>query len=260
VTPYIESRVIMDRLDAVAGIGNWQNRFEKGPDGGVICGISIRIDHEWVTKWDGAETPDEQEPGVSRLHSSSGAPRQSNAETGGQESGEKQKTDERSKNRIDAVKTSLTNAFKRAAVQWGTGRYLYGIAPQWAVFTDRGEYRTHIRGSVYTWGPPASLPLSSPKPERRNTARTVPSASSTGSETGSTATGTLRGEVIKRKYDRIRKQIWQNCLIVAGGDVEEAKKVLHRHAGIYHWERLFDSKAEQIYSAVEREAQEAAGL
>lgn len=55
VVAYISNRAIMDRLDAVCGPANWRNSFRRGPDGGVICGISIRIDGEWVTKWDGAE-------------------------------------------------------------------------------------------------------------------------------------------------------------------------------------------------------------
>lgn len=52
---YVTNRAIMDRLDAACGPGNWKNTFQPGPDGGVLCGISIRVGDEWVTKWDGAE-------------------------------------------------------------------------------------------------------------------------------------------------------------------------------------------------------------
>lgn len=55
---YITNRAIMDRLDEVVGPENWKNEFKSGPDGGVMCGISIRIGSEWVTKWDGAENTD----------------------------------------------------------------------------------------------------------------------------------------------------------------------------------------------------------
>jgi len=55
VLPYVTNRAIMDRLDAVVGPINWQNMFTTGPGGGVLCGISIRIGTEWITKWDGAE-------------------------------------------------------------------------------------------------------------------------------------------------------------------------------------------------------------
>ena len=52
---YVTNRAIMDRLDEVAGPGNWQNHFNAAPGGGVMCGISIKIGGEWVTKWDGAD-------------------------------------------------------------------------------------------------------------------------------------------------------------------------------------------------------------
>jgi hypothetical protein len=55
VLAYVTSRAIMNRLDEVCGPENWCNRFETGPGGGVLCGISIRVGTEWVTKWDGAE-------------------------------------------------------------------------------------------------------------------------------------------------------------------------------------------------------------
>ena len=52
---YITSRAVMDRLDEVVGPHNWRDEYQPGPDGGVICGLSLRIAGEWVTKWDGAE-------------------------------------------------------------------------------------------------------------------------------------------------------------------------------------------------------------
>lgn len=55
---YINNRAIQDRLDEVCGMENWQNVYAPGPAGGVICGISIRIDDEWITKWDGADNTD----------------------------------------------------------------------------------------------------------------------------------------------------------------------------------------------------------
>ncbi len=63
VAAYVSNRAIMDRLDAVCGPGNWRNEFTAGPNGGLLCGLSIRIvredgSAEWVTKWDGAENTD----------------------------------------------------------------------------------------------------------------------------------------------------------------------------------------------------------
>jgi hypothetical protein len=58
VVPYVTNRAIMQRLDDVCGPENWRNEFKAGPDGGVLCGIAIRVGEEWVTKWDGAENTD----------------------------------------------------------------------------------------------------------------------------------------------------------------------------------------------------------
>lgn len=55
VLAYVTNRAVQDRLDDVCGPENWKNRYDIGPSGGIVCGISIRIDGEWVEKWDGAE-------------------------------------------------------------------------------------------------------------------------------------------------------------------------------------------------------------
>ena len=88
IIPYITSRAIQQRLDDVCGLGNWKNEFKASPCGkGYLCGISIKIDNEWVTRWDGAEL----------------------GGNGG----------------IDPVKTTISNSMKRTGVQWSIGRYLY---------------------------------------------------------------------------------------------------------------------------------------
>ncbi len=98
VVAYVSNRAIMDRLDAVCGPENWKNTFRKGPDGGVICGISIRIHGEWVTKWDGAENTD-----------------------------------------VESVKGGLSASMRRAAVQWGIGRYLYRLPRVWVPVDEKGR-------------------------------------------------------------------------------------------------------------------------
>ena len=56
VLAYVTNRAIMKRLDTVCGKGNWKrNEYKDLPNNaGVQCGISIKIDGEWVTKWDAA--------------------------------------------------------------------------------------------------------------------------------------------------------------------------------------------------------------
>lgn len=95
---YITSRAVMDRLDEVASPENWCDEYRPGPDGGVICGLSIRISSEWVTKWDGAENT-----------------------------------------QFEEIKGGLSGAFKRAAVKWGIGRYLYKLPNIWVPCEQRGK-------------------------------------------------------------------------------------------------------------------------
>lgn len=141
VTAYIDNRAIMERLDAVVGPANWRNEYKAAPAGseGVLCGISICVTRpdgttEWVTKWDGADYP---------------------AELGG-EHGSAMRT-----------KGGLSASMKRAAVQWGIGRYLYNLPEGWAtIVADRREaYETsRVKGKngdadqYVSWNPPA-LPL-----------------------------------------------------------------------------------------------------
>lgn len=54
---YLTARHVMERLDAVCGPENWQDRYEfHGPR--TVCYLSIRVGAEWVTKADGAGDSD----------------------------------------------------------------------------------------------------------------------------------------------------------------------------------------------------------
>ena len=101
---YINNRAVQNRLDDVAGPENWKNEFKPGPDGGVLAGISIRIEGEWITKWDGAENTN-----------------------------------------IEAVKGGLSDAMKRASVQWGIGRYLHQLESTYRPVRNEGEYYIKIK-------------------------------------------------------------------------------------------------------------------
>lgn len=95
--PYITNRAIMNRLDDTVGITNWKNEFFI-QDKAKICGISLRIDNEWITKYDGADDTN-----------------------------------------IEATKGGISNAMKRAAVQWGIGRYLYKLPTIWVAIEPNGK-------------------------------------------------------------------------------------------------------------------------
>ena len=55
--PYLTSRSVMDRLDLVVGPGYWKTDLRES-ERGMLCGLSLKIDGEWVTKWDGSDFTD----------------------------------------------------------------------------------------------------------------------------------------------------------------------------------------------------------
>ena len=130
---YLNSRAVQDRLDEVCGPADWRNEYRPGPDGGVVCGISVYVDRgdgsapEWVTKWDGADNTD-----------------------------------------VEAVKGGLSGSMKRAAVMWGIGRSLYSLDAQWVPLDDRGRFARppQLPRAYMQSGPSASRPSDpTPRPE-----------------------------------------------------------------------------------------------
>jgi hypothetical protein len=101
---YIDNRAVQNRLDDVVGADKWKNEYAPGPDGGVLSGISIYLNGEWVTKWDGAENT-----------------------------------------KVEAVKGGLSDAMKRASVQWGIGRYLYKLESIYCAVYSTGDNYIKIK-------------------------------------------------------------------------------------------------------------------
>ncbi|POP46888.1 recombinase [Superficieibacter electus] len=118
VLAYVTNRAIMKRLDEVCGKSGWRNEYRDIPNnGGVECGISIKVDGEWITKWDAAENT-----------------------------------------QVEAVKGGRSGAMKRAAVQWGIGRYLYSLEEGFATVSKErlngyNYAKTKELGAFY-WSPP----------------------------------------------------------------------------------------------------------
>lgn len=94
VLAYLDARDVMQRLDDVCGIGNWQNKHPHA-NGKTSCAIGIKIGDEWVWKENGA--------------------------------GDSQ---------VEAEKGAFSDAFKRAAVLWGIGRYLYDVPTVWVEINE----------------------------------------------------------------------------------------------------------------------------
>ncbi|MDF2857844.1 MAG: ddrA [Neobacillus sp.] len=95
---YITNRAIQNRLDEVFGVFGWRNEFKEWKGVSQLCGISVKFEGEWITKWDGADD-----------------------------------------SATEAVKGGLSDSMKRAAYQWGIGRYLYKLPQKWVKLKPAGK-------------------------------------------------------------------------------------------------------------------------
>jgi len=94
---YITNRAIQDRLDEIFTPFGWKNEFREWKDKSQLCGISI---------WD-----DEKNEWVT-------------------------KWDGAEDSNMEPTKGGLSDAMKRAAYQWGIGRYLYKLDAEWVPLKD----------------------------------------------------------------------------------------------------------------------------
>jgi hypothetical protein len=119
---YIQARAVQNRLDEVLGFTNWKNEIIETANG-KICGLSLRINDEWITKYDGADNT-----------------------------------------KIEATKGGISDSLKRAAVQWGIGRYLYNLPGQWVKIknTYKDNYEIVERPKLPNWALPDELQQKQP--------------------------------------------------------------------------------------------------
>lgn len=96
---YIDARDAMDRLDDVVGPGGWRDFLD---DRGPICIASVQIWCPFREEW-------------------------------------VTKSDGAGATKFEPEKGKLSDAFKRAAVKWGVGRYLYGINSPWVDIETYGK-------------------------------------------------------------------------------------------------------------------------
>ncbi len=121
VVPYIKVRAIRDRLDEVVGPENWKTeKFEPGAAGGLQCGLSLRINGEWITKWDGAENMGDREG--------------------------------------TAIKGGMSDAFKRVARAWGIGRYLTRVEVGFGTVAENGIIKCQTKSKERFKCNPPGLP------------------------------------------------------------------------------------------------------
>lgn len=104
--PYIDARAIADRLDSVVGQNRWKDSYTEWHGGSEkkvsaqLCTIYIYDDE--IKEWIG-------------------------------------KTDGAENTDIEPVKGGLSDSFKRAAVKWNIGRYLYKFQTQWVDAEQQGK-------------------------------------------------------------------------------------------------------------------------
>ncbi|OMF47749.1 MULTISPECIES: Rad52/Rad22 family DNA repair protein [Paenibacillus] len=127
---YVTNRAIQNRLDEVFGVFGWRNEYREWKEKSQLCGISVKVEGEWITKWDGADDSN-----------------------------------------MEAVKGGLSDAMKRAAYQWGIGRYLYKLENMWVPIKAAG--RSHVLVSepqLPSWALPEGFQYNG----KRQTADTPP--------------------------------------------------------------------------------------
>lgn len=95
---FLDARDVMRRLNDVCGPENWQNRYVPMPNGTACCEIGIRLGGEWVWKANGADMLPDRDTADAREMAAKGA---------------------------------YSDGFKRAAVLWGVGTYLYDMDAPW---------------------------------------------------------------------------------------------------------------------------------
>lgn len=127
---YITSRAVQERLDEVCGTDGWRSEIRK--DGNAyLCTLSIRVRHEdGSVEW------------ISR-------------------------TDGADATDIESVKGGISGAIKRAAVQFGIGRYLYDLEEGWVTVCENGRYFGKTKtNKQFRWNPPQMPAFALPEEEK----------------------------------------------------------------------------------------------
>lgn len=120
---YLTNRAIMQRLDEVCGPGNWKNEYREWTVGDKAA-VLCGISIKIGDEW-------------------------------------VCKWDGAENTAIESVKGGLSDSMKRAAVQWGIGRYLYNLDEGFAVITDEGKNfakgtcSSSKKAYQFRWNPPA---------------------------------------------------------------------------------------------------------
>jgi hypothetical protein len=100
--PYVDVRVVEDRLDRVLGAAGWQDAYRFVGGGLVLCRLRCFLGGRWLAR--------------------------SDVGCGGGQGREG-----------DRYKAAVGDALRRAAVKFGVGRYLYRLPRQWVDFDPQTQ-------------------------------------------------------------------------------------------------------------------------
>lgn len=118
---YVDARAVMDRLDSICGPECWQCNYSAGVGGSIICNIGIMVPGKRY-----------QILGVPELQ----------GQFNSLDPSWIWKADGAGATDVEGDKGALSDAFKRAAVRWGVGRYLYDLKAPWVELEAKG--RSHV--------------------------------------------------------------------------------------------------------------------
>lgn len=128
---YVTNRAIQNRLDDIFGPLNWQNQYKEWKNNSQICGISVRV-------------------GITQEWVT--------------------KWDGADDSQTEAIKGGLSDSMKRAAVQWGIGRYLYKLDQQWCKLKPAGNsYALAEEPKLPGWALPEGCNPEAYKPPTKKT-------------------------------------------------------------------------------------------
>lgn len=127
VAAYLESRDVMNRLDDVVGVENWWDQYFLAFHGdtsrtAIECKLTLRfrVSNSLATEVTKADVSD-MYPKIE----------------------------------ANTAKTGYADSFKRAAVKFGIGRYLYYLDKQWVAVEQKGKsYALKERPKLPDWATP----------------------------------------------------------------------------------------------------------
>lgn len=122
---FIDARDVAARLDDVLGIDGWEEAYRTEPSGNVVCTLTVYVGERRVNREDIGGPSDQKNTG-------------------------------------DKAKAAFSDAFKRAAVKFGVGRYIYRLPKSWVGYDPQKKQLTE-KPQFPAWAVPDDFKAAGPK-------------------------------------------------------------------------------------------------